>query len=49
MFTATTSRFTALALAASVSLAMLGGIGALADGQVASAQIAAASAPAAKA
>lgn len=37
----TTARFTAFVLAASVTLAMLSGIGALADGQVAHAQLAA--------
>jgi hypothetical protein len=49
MFTATTSRFAALALAATVTLAMLAGIGALADGQVAHAQLAAATASATRA
>lgn len=46
MSTATTSRFAALALAVSVTLAMVAGIGALAQGQLASAQLAAASATA---
>ena len=47
--TATTTRFAAFVFAAAVTLTMLAGIGALADGQVAQAQIAATAAGTVKA